>query len=125
MGTNFHNDYADFVKGADDTQTRVGQKRATAQGWLTPAQTCRASCMFGYGSNSRCVVVTTDRQWHNGLAWFVVVSSIWNAFADTVHVGPFPLGYIGMENWSIAYAGLGKCLCCSILNGWPSYFCPT
>ena len=109
LGTNFHNDYADFVKGADDTQTRVGQKRATAQGWLTPAQTCRASCIcLSMAATAGVLLLQLTAQWHNGLAWFVVVSSIWNAFADTVHVGPFPLGYIGMENWSIAYAGLGE-----------------
>ena len=36
---------------------------------------------------------------------FVVISSIFNAFAYTG--GPWPLGYIGLSNISIAYMGLG------------------
>ena len=106
LGTNFHNDYADFVQGAD-TMARVGQKRATAQGWLTPEQTCRASCIcLGITATAGAVLLRMTRQLHNGLAWFLVLSSILNAFAYTA--GPFPLGYVGMENWSIAYAGLGE-----------------
>ena len=42
LGTNLHNDYADFVKGADN-EKRVGQARATQKGWLTPFQTAMAS----------------------------------------------------------------------------------
>mmetsp|Transcript_12007 Transcript_12007/g.28058 ORF Transcript_12007/g.28058 Transcript_12007/m.28058 type:complete len:250 (-) Transcript_12007:385-1134(-) len=42
LGTNLHNDYADFVKGADN-EKRVGQARATQKGWLTPFQTAAAS----------------------------------------------------------------------------------
>jgi 1,4-dihydroxy-2-naphthoate octaprenyltransferase len=33
LATNLHNDYADFIKGAD-TVERVGQARATQKGWL-------------------------------------------------------------------------------------------
>ena len=38
IGTNLHNDYADFVKGAD-TAARVGPARATQRGWLAPRET--------------------------------------------------------------------------------------
>ena len=38
IGTNLHNDYADYVKGADD-ENRIGQARATQKGWLSPKQT--------------------------------------------------------------------------------------
>ncbi|KAL3823312.1 hypothetical protein ACHAXA_010447 [Cyclostephanos tholiformis] len=40
ISTNLHNDYADYVRGAD-TPDRVGQARATQRGWLTPHETCR------------------------------------------------------------------------------------
>jgi 1,4-dihydroxy-2-naphthoate octaprenyltransferase len=105
MGTNLHNDYSDYVQGAD-TDKRVGQPRATAQGWLTPTQTCTAAC--------GCLSVTfltglygmwLTNLWNDPLVWFVLLTSVFNAFAYTA--GPFPLGYIGLEKWSIAYQGLG------------------
>ena len=36
IGTNLHNDVADFERGADDPATRLGPRRATAEGWLQP-----------------------------------------------------------------------------------------
>lgn len=38
VGTNLHNDVSDFMHGADDPGTRLGPRRATAEGWLTPAR---------------------------------------------------------------------------------------
>src|SRR3989338_2560128 len=35
IGTNFANDYFDFIKGAD-TSARKGPKRAVEQGWISP-----------------------------------------------------------------------------------------
>lgn len=37
IGTNLHNDAADFERGTDTTQ-RLGPPRATAQGWFSPHQ---------------------------------------------------------------------------------------
>jgi 1,4-dihydroxy-2-naphthoate octaprenyltransferase len=37
IGTNLHNDVADYERGADDPATRVGPRRATAEGWLVPS----------------------------------------------------------------------------------------
>lgn len=36
IGTNLHNDVADFERGGDDPATRLGPRRATAEGWLAP-----------------------------------------------------------------------------------------
>lgn len=44
IGTNFANDYFDFVKGAD-TEDRVGAPRATQQGWITPKAMARATAL--------------------------------------------------------------------------------
>ena len=110
LGTNFHNDYADFVKGADDTQTRVGQKRATAQGWLTPAQTCRASCIcLSMAATAGVLLLQLTAQWHNGLAWFVVVSSIWNAFADTARTFSTGIYWYGKLEYCVRRPGGSVC----------------
>lgn len=114
LGTNLHNDYADFVKGADN-EKRVGQARATQKGWLTPFQTALASgltLLLGLFLGIRFIlqmveVGTDDETQSKGIAFmiFIVITSIFNAFAYTG--GPWPLGYIGMPNFSLGYSGLG------------------
>ena len=42
IGTNLHNDAADYQRGAD-TPKRLGPRRASAEGWLTPKQLHRAA----------------------------------------------------------------------------------
>jgi len=106
IGTNLHNDYSDFVQGAD-TEKRVGHARATAKGWLTPRQTCQAAT-FSLFITFACglYLAMTTGQLFNPIVWFIILSSIFNAFAYTA--GPYPLGYIGLDKWSIAYSGLGE-----------------
>jgi 1,4-dihydroxy-2-naphthoate octaprenyltransferase len=113
LGTNLHNDYADFVKGAD-TDKRVGQPRATQRGWLTPSQTATASGLilamgFALGVSFIYNIVVSEGNDHRTrnvlIMTLIVTSSVFNAFAYTG--GPWPLGYIGLSNISIAYSGLG------------------
>jgi 1,4-dihydroxy-2-naphthoate polyprenyltransferase len=105
IGTNLHNDYSDFVQGAD-THKRVGQARATAKGWLTPEQTCRAATLtLSVTFLAGVYLAFETNQANNPMVWFIILSSIFNAFAYTA--GPYPLGYIGLAHWSIAYSGLG------------------
>jgi 1,4-dihydroxy-2-naphthoate octaprenyltransferase len=110
LGTNMHNDYADFVLGADN-EKRVGQARATQKGWLTPRQTA--------GGATLCLALATalglylahkagtgsDFYGFDGPSLFIVVSSVFNAVAYTG--GPYPLGYVGLGSVSIGYSGLG------------------
>ncbi|WP_022834441.1 1,4-dihydroxy-2-naphthoate polyprenyltransferase [Salisaeta longa] len=42
VGVNFHNDYADFLQGAD-TEDRVGPLRVTQAGWVDPTTMRRAT----------------------------------------------------------------------------------
>lgn len=107
LGTNLHNDYADFVKGAD-TDKRVGQARATQKGWLTPTQTAMGATVVLV----LALLVGLNFLFHmqggihrTMVMGFIVFSSIFNAFAYTG--GPWPLGYIGLGNFSIGYSGLG------------------
>ena len=118
ISTNLHNDYADFVKGADNDD-RVGQARATQKGWLTPYETCRGCviCMLtaltvGVTFTFNNIFLSTINQeqcdsWEYGdpIMIFIVLSSLFNAVAYTG--GPFPLGHIGLGNLSIGYSGLG------------------
>jgi 1,4-dihydroxy-2-naphthoate octaprenyltransferase len=107
IGTNLHNDYADAVMKVD-TDQRVGQARATAKGWLSPKQTATAAV------GTLCVTLLAGillgyntGQLQNGFYWFLILSSVFNAFAYTG--GPFPLGLAGIPpTWSIARAGLGE-----------------
>jgi len=109
LGTNLHNDYADFVKGAD-TEARVGQSRATQKGWLTPDQTAAGATTMLTGNLVIGVYFLQQLSVHNHgqvdmFFLFIVLSSIFNAFAYTG--GPYPLGYIGLGNFSLGYSGLG------------------
>jgi 1,4-dihydroxy-2-naphthoate octaprenyltransferase len=111
LGTNLHNDYADFVKGAD-TDKRVGQARATQRGWLTPLQTASAATfvlglglLLGVGFVASIDRSNEDGQRRSAIMTFIVISSIFNSFAYTG--GPWPLGYIGLGGFSIGYSGLG------------------
>lgn len=108
LGTNLHNDYADFVKGAD-SKMRVGHARATQRGWLTPRQTAGASAFCVSVALAIGLDLLLKQCPNDPAVWFVVVTSAFNAFAYTG--GPFPLGYIGLSNVSIAYSGLGDLFC--------------
>jgi 1,4-dihydroxy-2-naphthoate octaprenyltransferase len=105
LGTNLHNDHADFVKGAD-THQRVGQARATQRGWLTPQQTLSGSyvCL----AVALAIGISLNPQ-NDPIMWFIISTSIFNAFAYTG--GQHPLGYIGMERISIAYSGMADLFC--------------
>ena len=107
IGTNLHNDYADFWQGADDPKQRVGQARATAQGWITPDTTFRAamgtlSLTFACGLALMKLATGTLNDW---TLWMIILTSIFCAIAYTG--GPYPLGWL-LGKWSIAYAGLGE-----------------
>jgi 1,4-dihydroxy-2-naphthoate octaprenyltransferase len=49
--------------------------------------------------------MTVTQHLSNTYLWFWILSSVFNGFAYTG--GPYPLGYLGLENVSIAYTGLG------------------
>lgn len=90
IGTNYANDYFDFINGAD-TQHRIGPARAVISGWISPKAMRQAafSLFFAAFCVSIPLVVATGL-W----ASYFVLSSI--AFGLLYTGGPKPLGYIGL-----------------------------
>ncbi len=90
IGTNFANDYYDFLQGAD-TAERVGPRRAVASGWVTPAVMKRA--MVAVFALAFAVGLTLLG--YGGWPLLVIgVASILCGIAYTG--GPYPLGYNGL-----------------------------
>jgi 1,4-dihydroxy-2-naphthoate polyprenyltransferase len=90
IGTNFANDYYDFIKGAD-TAERVGPRRAVAAGLVQPVVMKRA--MIGVFAAAFLVGLTLLS--YGGWPLLAVgVASILCGVAYTG--GPYPLGYNGL-----------------------------
>mmetsp|Transcript_13207 Transcript_13207/g.52936 ORF Transcript_13207/g.52936 Transcript_13207/m.52936 type:complete len:325 (+) Transcript_13207:71-1045(+) len=104
IGTNLHNDYSDFVKGAD-TAERVGQARATQKGWLTARETLGGSLTALAGAASIGFGLTFLNAGSDASVMaFVTLTSLFNAVAYT---GGYPLTLVGLGRVSLGYAGLG------------------
>lgn len=90
IGTNFANDYFDFVKGAD-TAARVGPRRAVAAGLVSPATMKRAMILTFVAAFAAGLGLLL---W--GGPWILVigVTSILCGIAYTG--GPYPLAYHGL-----------------------------
>ena len=90
IGTNFANDYYDFVHGAD-TGARVGPRRAVASGLIAPAAMRRAMVIAFAAAFAVGLALI-----HWGGYWMLAVgaASILCGFAYTG--GPWPLGYHGL-----------------------------
>jgi len=92
IGTNYANDYFDFVKGVD-RDDRVGPTRATAAGLVTPRQMLIATLItFGLAGLTGLYLV-----WEGGLPILLIgLASIASGVLYTA--GPYPLGYIGLAD---------------------------
>ncbi len=90
VGTNFANDYYDYVKGADTTD-RSGPVRATQAGLVTPAEMKQAFVVtFLAALVLGCYLVYTG-----GIA--IAVIGIVSILCGILYTGgPYPLGYIGL-----------------------------
>ncbi len=90
VGTNFANDYFDFVKGADNS-SRKGPKRATQEGWVTPRAMLRASLIaFGLAFLIALPLMIQAGFWSFCLALGCIALGI------LYTGGPKPLGYLGL-----------------------------
>jgi 1,4-dihydroxy-2-naphthoate octaprenyltransferase len=90
IGTNFANDYYDFVKGSD-TDERIGFRRPTAAGLISPKEMLNATII----TMALAFVVGLYLVWAAG--WVVLLLGILSlAFGILYTGGPFPLGYNGL-----------------------------
>jgi 1,4-dihydroxy-2-naphthoate octaprenyltransferase len=90
VGTNFANDYYDFVRGAD-TATRVGPRRAVAAGLVSPV-TMKRVMMTTFGA--AFLVGLGLIAWGGPWLLAIGVASILAGIAYTG--GPWPLAYHGL-----------------------------
>ena len=87
IGTNLHNDVKDHERGAD-TPERLGPPRATASGWLTPAQVNRAVARCFGGA----VCLGVYLVWHGG--WPILLAGLFSVLAGLSYTGgPRPIAY--------------------------------
>ena len=90
IGTNFSNDYFDFIKGAD-TEERLGPMRATQAGLVTPQAMLR-NFVFVFGL---AVLVGIYLVYRGG--WPIVIIGILSIASGVLYTGgPMPLGYLGL-----------------------------
>lgn len=87
IGTNLHNDAADFERGAD-TPDRVGPARATAQGWFTAQQVKQAALM----SFLLAFLIGIYLAWVGG--WPIIILGLLSLLAGYAYTGgPMPIAY--------------------------------
>ncbi len=87
IGTNLFNDVGDFLRGTD-TPDRVGPKRATAEGWLTPG-TVKTGAWLSFALAFLCGIYLVR---HGG--WPIVAIGLASLAAGWAYTGgPKPIAY--------------------------------
>lgn len=90
IGTNFANDYYDFKKGTDSDK-RIGFKRATSSGLISPEKMFKATYLT-MGIAFLCGLFLV---WHAG--WVVLLIGVLSLIFGVLYTGgPYPLGYNGL-----------------------------
>jgi 1,4-dihydroxy-2-naphthoate polyprenyltransferase len=101
IGTNLHNDVADFVHGADRPD-RIGPLRVTAAGWATP-QSVRRAAAFSFGL---ALLLGGVLVWQGGWPIFAIgLSSLLAAWAYSGGKHPISHGALG-ELFVLVFFGL-------------------
>jgi 1,4-dihydroxy-2-naphthoate octaprenyltransferase len=90
IGTNFANDYSDFVRGAD-TDDRLGMPRATQTGLISPAR-MRLGAILTFGL---AILLGLYLVWVGG--WPILAIGLLSIAAGVAYTGgPWPFGYHGL-----------------------------
>lgn len=90
IGTNYANDYFDFINGAD-THLRNGPKRATQEGWIAPQ-----SMLFASLAVFTCALIVAIPLMILAGLWSLFLAIACVAFGILYTGGPKPLGYLGL-----------------------------
>ena len=87
IGTNLFNDVGDFLRGTD-TPERLGPKRATAEGWLSPGMV-KAGAWLSFALAFMCGIYLVS---HGG--WIIVAIGLASLAAGWAYTGgPKPIAY--------------------------------
>ena len=92
IDANFINDFFDFANGADDAETRLGPRRACAQGWVK------------LDSMKRAIALTTC------LACLVGLPLVWYGGLEMILIGLLCLVFCFLYTTHLSYMGLGDVL---------------
>ncbi len=90
IGTNYANDYFDFIKGTD-TETRIGPMRATQAGLVAP-EVMRNATIFVF----LLVAIPAAYLVYRG-GWPMLLIGLVSVLCGVLYTGgPYPLGYLGL-----------------------------
>ncbi|MBR6276585.1 MAG: 1,4-dihydroxy-2-naphthoate octaprenyltransferase [Prevotella sp.] len=92
IDANFINDFFDFTNGSDDAETRLGPRRACAQGWVK------------LDSMKRAIAMTTC------LACVVGLPLVWYGGLEMVLIGVICVVFCFLYTTHLSYMGLGDVL---------------
>ncbi|MGR3911923.1 MAG: 1,4-dihydroxy-2-naphthoate polyprenyltransferase [Candidatus Rhabdochlamydia sp.] len=95
IGTNFVNDYYDFIKGAD-TPSRKGPRRVVAMGLISPLQIKKAAVTVFLLAALFTLYLTLQGGIYFGI---MLMISMMAGIAYTA--GPFPLAYLGLGDFFV------------------------
>lgn len=92
IDANLINDIFDFIKGTDDRETRLGPRRACAQGWVT------------LDAMKRAIALTTC------LAAIVGLPLVWYGGLEMVLIGALCIAFCFLYTTHLSYLGMGDVL---------------
>ena len=92
IDANFINDFFDFANGTDDIETRLGPRRACAQGWVT------------LDAMKRAITITTC------LACVIGLPLVWFGGLEMILIGMICVVFCFLYTTHFSYMGLGDLL---------------
>ena len=92
IDANFINDFFDFANGTDDIETRLGPRRACAQGWVT------------LDAMKRAIAITTC------LACVIGLPLVWFGGLEMILIGMICVVFCFLYTTHFSYVGLGDLL---------------
>jgi len=105
VDANFVNDFFDFVRGNDDAETRLGPRRACAQGWVTLDAMKRAIAL----TTCAAIVVGLPLAYYGGLEMVLVgMACLAGCFLYTTHLSYLALGDVLV----LLFFGVVPVCCC-------------